>query len=233
MSRAQQLNKEGIVAAALAIADADGFAALSMRRVAQELGVGTMSLYYYAKSKAELIAAMDDALMAEVLVPRLPEHWREALTAIAQRTRDVFVRHPWALSSMQSAPPGENATLHMEQCLEALAKTSMTTVEKFTVLALVDDFVFGYALRETADDPVVDMDAAKKRLATGPFPELRKAFGNEPKWSIPNRFDLGLEAIFDKFSERGLGSTARSPNAPVQKRILRKGNKRRAPIQRS
>ena len=231
MSSVQQLNKAGIVAAALAIADTEGFAAVSMRRVAQELGVGTMSLYYYAKSKAELISAMDDALMAEVLVPSLPEDWRKALTAIACRTRDVFVRHPWALSSMQSAPPGEHAMLHMEQCLAALTKTSMTTVEKFTLLALIDDFVFGYALRETAEDPAVDMDAAKKRLETGPFPELRKAFGKEPRWSIPNRFDLGLEAIFAKFSERGLRDAARPPNAPVQER--RKRNKLRAPVPRS
>jgi len=209
MSRVGQLNKAGIVAAALAIADSEGFQAVSMRRVAQELGVGTMSLYYYAKSKAELISAMDDALMAEVLVPALPEDWREALTAIALRTRDVFVRHPWALSSMQSAPPGVNAMLHMEQCLEALGKTSMTTEEKLTLLALVDDFVFGYTLRETADDPVVDIDAAKKRLATGPFPELRKAFGKHWRMSIPNRFHLGLKAIFDKFSSRGLIGTAR------------------------
>jgi len=203
MPRARQLNKAGIAAAALAIADAEGFAAVSMRRVAQELGVGTMSLYYYAKSKAELISAMDDALMAEVLVPTLPEDWRGALTAIALRTRDVFVRHPWALSSMQSAPPGVNAMLHMEQCLEALAKTSMTTEEKVTLLALVDDFVFGYTLRETADDPVVDMDAARKRLATGAFPELTNAFGKELRLSIPDRFDIGLEAIFEKFSGRG------------------------------
>lgn len=209
MSKSRQLNKAGIVAAALAIADAEGFGAVSMRRVAQELGVGTMSLYYYAKSKAELVSAMDDALMAEVLVPVLPENWREALTAIALGTRDVFVRHPWALSSMQSAPPGENAMLHMEQCLEALAKTSLTTVEKLTLLALVDDFVFGYTLRETAYDPVVDIDAEKKRLATGPFPELRKAFGKERRWSRPDRFDLGLEAIFNKFIERGPSEIAR------------------------
>jgi AcrR family transcriptional regulator len=208
MSRARQLNKAGIAAAALAIADAEGFAAVSMRRVAQELGVGTMSLYYYAKSKADLLFAMDDALMAEVLVPTLPEDWREALTAIALRTRDVFVRHPWALSSMQSAPPGVNAMLHMEQCLEALAKTCMTMEEKLTLLALIDDFVFGYTLRETAGDPVVDIDAARKRLATGAFPELAKAFGKELKLCIPNRFDLGLQAIFDKFIESGLKETA-------------------------
>jgi AcrR family transcriptional regulator len=209
MSTTRQLSQAGIAAAALAIADAEGFAAVSMRRVAQELGVGTMSLYYYVKSKAELISAMDDALMAEVVVPTLPKDWREALTAIALRTRIVFVRHPWALSSMQSAPPGVNAMLHMEQCLEALAKTSMTTEEKLTLLALVDDFVFGYTLRETAGDPVVDIDAARKRLATGVFPELTKAFGKARRLCIPNRFDLGLEAIFDKFSERGFMRTAR------------------------
>jgi AcrR family transcriptional regulator len=209
MSKTPQLSKAGIAAAALAIADSEGFAAVSMRRVAQRLGVGTMSLYYYANSKAELISAMDDALMAEVLVPTLPEDWREALTAIAVRTRDVFVRHPWMLSSMQSAPPGVNAMLHMEQCLGALAKTSMTTGKKLTLLALVDDFVFGYTLRETAPDPVVDIDAARKRLATGPFPELNKAFGKELRLRIPDRFDLGLKAIFDKFSERCLMGTAR------------------------
>jgi AcrR family transcriptional regulator len=209
MSRARRLNKSGIAAAALAIADAEGFAAVSMRRVAQELGVGTMSLYYYTRSKAELISAMDDALMAEVLVPTLPEDWRKALTLIALRTRDVFVRHPWALSSMQSAPPGVNAMLHMEQCLEALAKTNMTAEEKLTLLALVDDFVFGYTLRETAGDPVVDINDARKRLATGAFPELTKVFGKERRLSISDRFDLGLESLFDKFSEGGLMGTAR------------------------
>ncbi len=202
MATTQRLNKARIVAAALTIADKEGFAALSMRRVAQELGVATMSLYYYAKSKAELVSAMDDALMAEILVPNLPADWREALTAIAVRTRDVFVRHPWALLSMQSAPPGVNAMLHMEQCLGALAKTSMTTREKLTLLALVDDFVFGYTLRETAEEPVVDVDAARKQLATGTYPELKKAFGKELRMSIPNRFVLGLDAICDKFSER-------------------------------
>ena len=100
----------------------------------------------------------------------------------------------------------------MEQCLEALAKTSMTTEEKLTLLALVDDFVFGYTLRETAGDPVVDIDAARKPLATGAFPELKKAFGKERRLCLPNRFDLGLEAIFDKFS--GLMGTARPRRHP-------------------
>ncbi len=63
-----RLTREKIAAAALAIADKEGFKAVSMRRVAQELKVGTMSLYYYVKTKDDLIAAMDDALMGEALL---------------------------------------------------------------------------------------------------------------------------------------------------------------------
>ena len=181
----------------MAIADAEGFASVSMRRIAQEMGVGTMSLYYYVKTKADLVAAMDDALMGEVLVPSLPGNWREALTVIATRTRDVFLRHPWALSSMLSAPPGANAMRHMEQCLQALGGTTMTTKEKLALLALIDDFVFGYALREAGGDPKVDLNFVKGQLATGAFPRLKEAFGKGRSPAMPDRFQTGLRALLD------------------------------------
>jgi AcrR family transcriptional regulator len=109
--RPGRLTREKISAAALSIADAEGFEAVSMRRIAAGLGVSTMSLYYYVRRKADLVALMDEALMGEILVPegQLPRGWREAISAIARRTRDVFARHPWALLSMQGAPPGPNA----------------------------------------------------------------------------------------------------------------------------
>ena len=97
-----RLSREKIATAALAIADREGFEALSMRRVAHELNAGTMSLYYYVKTKDDLIAAMDDALMAEALLPSLPEGWQRAMMAIAKRTHAVFIRHPWALAAMLS-----------------------------------------------------------------------------------------------------------------------------------
>ena len=85
-----QLNRDSIGAAALAIADAEGFQAVSMRRVAQELNVGTMSLYYYVKTKDDLIAVMDDALMSEALLPVLPRNWKRAITEIATQTHSIF-----------------------------------------------------------------------------------------------------------------------------------------------
>ena len=209
MSSTRHLNREKIAAAALAIADAEGFACVSMRRVAQELGVGTMSLYYYIRTKADLIAAMDDALMAEVVAPSLPRDWRKALTMIALRTRDVFIRHPWALASMQSAPPGVNAMRHMEQCLQVLCGTGMTRQEKLTLLAVIDDFVFGYALRESADDANVDVDLARKQLATGAFPRLAEAFADGRVSAMPDRFRLGLEALLASATKRMIGPAAR------------------------
>ncbi len=166
-----------------------------MRRVAKELDVGTMSLYYYVKTKDDLIAMMDDALMAEALLPSLPKGWKRAITEIAKRTHALFIRHPWALSAMLSAPPGLNAMRHMEQCLEALAETSMTGEQKMTLLAMVDDFVFGHALREAADHSTIDAEFATAQLRSGAFPRLAEVFGDGRVSACGDRFDQGLQKL--------------------------------------
>jgi AcrR family transcriptional regulator len=196
------LSRETIAAAALVIADSDGFQAVSMRRVGQELNVGTMSLYYYVKTKDDLIAAMDDALMSEALLPAMPKNWKRAITEIATRTHSIFLRHPWALVSMQSAPPGLNAMRHMEQCLEALAETSMTAKQKLTLLAMVDDFVFGHALREAASEKVVDMEFAAAQMATGNFPRIAEAFSGGRVEIGNDRFQAGLRLLLEEYGPR-------------------------------
>lgn len=220
MSSTRHLNRERIAAAALAIADAEGFGSVSMRRVAQELCVGTMSLYDYVRTKAELIAAMDDALMAEVVAPSLPRDWRKALTMIALHTGDVFMRHPWALASMQSAPPGVNAMRYMEQCLRVLSGTGMSAQENLTLLAVTDHFVFGYALRETAGDPNVDVDLARKPLATGALLWLAGSFCEERVCAMPNRFRLGLQALFAFVAKRTIAPPARPPERIAKKNSM-------------
>ena len=169
-----------------------------MRRVAQELGAGTMSLYYYVKTKDDLVAVMDDALMGEIIIPSLPKGWKRALTEIAASTLAVFLRHPWALITMSSAPPGVNAMRHMEQCLEALTQTSMTAEEKLTLLALVDDFVFGHALREAASETAMDPELARARMATGAFPQLAKIFRGGRIYAKKDRFRTGLRLLLQE-----------------------------------
>ena len=195
--RKSRLTREKIAAAALAIADKEGFEAVSMRRVAQQLGVGTMSLYYYVKTKDDLVSVMDDALMGEALLSSLPKDWRLAMMEIAKRTHAVFIRHPWALVAMASTPPGLNAMRHMEQCLEALAETPMTEKQKITLLATVDDFIFGNALREAAKDVTIDFEFASAQLATGAFPRLAQAFGRGRVDASEDRFERGLWLLLE------------------------------------
>jgi AcrR family transcriptional regulator len=191
------LSRETIAAAALEIADKEGFNAVSMRRIAQDLNVGTMSLYYYVKTKDDLIAVMDDALLGEALLPKVPKGWQQAMMEIAKHTHALFLRHPWALVSMLSAPPGLNAMRHMEQCLEALAETHMTNSEKLALLATVDDFVFGHALRETANDTAIDTEFAATQLATGAFPRIAKVFAKGRIETRKDRFEQGLQALLN------------------------------------
>jgi len=224
--RKPRLRREQIAATALAIADAEGFAAVSMRRVAAELGSGTMSLYRYISAKGDLVALLDDALMGEMLVPdgELPADWRAALAMIARRTRDVYLRHPWAISSMQgeasaadSASAGPNGLRHFEQSLAALAGAPFDTRGKLDLLTIVDDYVFGHVLRSAelhsrtraAPDPAAAAAAAaamrfiEDQLRTGHFPQIQ-ALADDPdgrsvidETQLEQRFELGLQALID------------------------------------
>jgi AcrR family transcriptional regulator len=225
--RPGRLTRGKISAAALSIADAEGFEAVSMRRIAARLGASTMSLYYYVHTKADLVALMDDALMGEILVPegKLPRGWRVAISAIAHRTRDVFARHPWALLSMQGAPPGPNAMRHFEQSLEAVEEAPMSLEGKLALLQLVDDFVFGHSLRTAEAKAWFGGDSTLARSAealaqqlfkTGAFPRTAALYARpnprdaarHRQWLTENRFERALAAVLDG-AARGLSPNSR------------------------
>lgn len=221
-TRRTKVTREQIAQAAVAIADSESIEAVSMRRVAEELGVGTMTLYYYVRTKNDLLSLMDDALMAETVLPpdKLPTDWRAAMTAVARSSRDAFIRHPWSLHMIGSGI-GPNGMRHMEQSLRAVSSLPLDRQGQMELLAIVDDFVFGYALRMS--DPLIgafaDPRAARSiteftssQLATGEFPMIETMLGDEEpvdafyriaKWMEDDtRFDRGLEAILDGFEAR-------------------------------
>jgi AcrR family transcriptional regulator len=222
-TRRPKFTRDQIASTALAIADTEGFAAVSMRRIANDLGAGTMTLYYYIRTKDELIALMDDAIMSEVLIPAddFPTHWYEALTAVAERTWEVLMRHPWALQSLRNAPVGPNAMRHFEQSLSALAGTELDAPAKFALLAAVDDYVHGSVLRAadfraanttSMDDEAIEaaIHFAETQYATGEFPHTQALFGGEdPREVFPRligdtteRFRHGLSMLLDGAARR-------------------------------
>jgi len=153
-SRRPAHTRADIARAALEIADSQGFDDVSMRRVAERLGAGTMTLYHYVRNKDELIALMSDAVMAEVVVPEgeLSDDWRTALTQIANRSHDAFSAHHWVFQKIgDDGVPGPNGMRHFEQSLRAVAGLGLDREQTFEVIGQVDDYVFGYSLREVQE----------------------------------------------------------------------------------
>lgn len=145
------LTREAIVAAAIAIADADGISAVSIRRVASMLGARAMSLYTHIDSKEGLFNLMADELVAEILVPdgQLPTGWREAISTIAHKERASMQRHPWAqeLAGLRTTI-GPNALKHIEQSLAALDDLGVDAPTAARIVSAVDEYMLGCVIRE-------------------------------------------------------------------------------------
>jgi AcrR family transcriptional regulator len=235
-------SRDDIADAAIAVADAEGLDAVSMRRVAAELGLGTMSLYHYVRSKDELLDLMGDGIMAGQLVDdaELERGWRAGLTAIAHATRRNFERHPWIAEAMKPRPqtiPGPNATRHVDQSIAAVAGIDAELQTKMDIIAVVDDYVIGFVMRmeraTDAMDEAGDADAEwleavfdhlRRRLDTGEYPHLQAALQAQVDAggdiedlarmaSDERRFDRGLQFLLDGI-EVELGRQA----APAAKR---------------
>jgi AcrR family transcriptional regulator len=215
-SRRPAHTRADIARAALAIADSEGFDAVSMRKVAQRLGAGTMTLYHYVRNKDELVALMSDAVMAEVVVPEgtLSDDWRAALTQIANRSHDAFKAHHWVFHKMSDdGVPGPNGMRHFEQSLQAVLGLGLDREQTFEVIGQVDDYVFGYSLREVQEaeeqehgwSPEV-VDFFRRELATGDYPLIHEFFGDDFEAAFAeamemigneDRFHRGLKRLLD------------------------------------
>lgn len=149
--RRPKLTREAIVRAAIGIADAEGIEAVSIRRIAAELGARAMSLYTHIERKEDLLDLMADEVNAEVLVEgELPADWREAISAVVRHTRDGIRRHPWLVDLVAGRPQvGPNGLRHGEQSLAALSGLPIAPEWKWRIIAAVDDYALGFVIRET------------------------------------------------------------------------------------
>ena len=186
--RQARFTRAELAQAAIRLIDAEGADALSMRRLAQELGAGTMTLYHYVQNKDELLVLVGDEVMAEVLVPDvrdLPEDWQEALVVIASRTRDSMRRHPWMFELDLDPGVGPNAVRHVDQTLYALRTLDAPLEVKLDVLLAVDEYVMGYCLHERGadgpgDPPLDELVAYATELVTaGGYPTLESLLGDD------------------------------------------------------
>jgi len=141
--RKKGLTVAQVVDAAIALADAEGLDAVSMRRVAQELGVVPMTLYTYVPDKAALLDLMLDAIYLRMpREDRAEAPWRERLAAVAEENRVLYERHPWAAGLSHSRPPlGPGLMAKYEHELRAFAGAGLDDVETDSALTYLLGFV--------------------------------------------------------------------------------------------
>ena len=194
-----------------------------MRRVADELGAGTMTLYYYVRTKEDLLALVEDTLMGETVAAcePLPKAWRPALRKLAHATRATYLRHPWAIRALTGIRIGPNGLRHIEQSLAAVASLDLSLAQKLELLSIVDDYVFGHCAGLLRGQTQNEFDrktataignAIHQHLDTGDFPHLRALIGTENPITVfarnssvttaPHHFDLGLDALLDGLTRR-------------------------------
>lgn len=146
------LGADRIVRVAIQLADDQGLGAVSMRRVADQIGVGTMSLYTHVPGKAEMLDAMLDVVLGETARPaQVPGGWRGRLEVVARENLSLLRRHPWILEVDIGRPPlGPNTIAKYDYELHAVEGIGLTDLEMDAVVTLVLAHAAG-AARTTAD----------------------------------------------------------------------------------
>lgn len=209
---------EEVVAAAVAVADAEGLAAISVRRIAVELGVSAMSIYTYVPSKAELVELMFDRVLGESAEPPADAAgWRDALTAVAIDRWRLGERHPWMLDLALHRPPlGPNLVRRHEAALRVLDGTGLDDLSKDLVIDVLHNYILG-ALQHAREAREAERQsgltdeqwfalaqpALIARLEPSEFPHITrlgeawrsadKAVVADPLW----RFRFGLDVVLD------------------------------------
>jgi AcrR family transcriptional regulator len=144
--RSRGLSRERIVSAAIELADADGLGALSMARLAERLGCGTMSLYRHITNKDELVTFMLSAGPGPPPGPTDRADWRGALTDWAVGLWDVYHRHPWILQAAAAGPPADPGQLAwLDAGLAAVGGTGLSERDKLAAVMAVLHFARGAA----------------------------------------------------------------------------------------
>ena len=154
------LTRDGIVKTAVTLAGAEGPAAVNMRRIATELGVGVMSLYWYVADKEQLLDLMLDVVEGEGGIAQVSGDWEADFRQIARQRRRALLKHPWVLQFMSGREHvGPNALLHIERSLSVLDGLSLDTRTALHILMTIDTYVTGSVLGELREIRVEEVQA--------------------------------------------------------------------------
>jgi len=217
------LSKERVLHAAVGLAARDGIESLTMRRLADELGAGAMSLYYYVPNKEELLDGMVEIVFSEIELPSTDVDWRTAMRRRAISTREALNRHRWAVGLMESRTTPGPASLRLHDavlgCLREAGFSIEMTIQAYSVQ---DAYIYGFALQEktlpfeTAEESAAVAEGQVREFAelaeerqmaalAEEFPYLAEVVaGHVAKvgYDFTAAFEYGIDLILDALEQR-------------------------------
>ncbi|MEU3255094.1 TetR/AcrR family transcriptional regulator [Streptomyces sp. NPDC006997] len=202
------LSRERVIRTAVEVADEKGSAAaLTMRAVAQRLGVEAMSLYHHVAGREDILDGMVDAVFAEIDLPPRDGDWKSAMRHRAESARAALRRHPWAVGLMDSrAQPGPATLRHHDAVLGSLRGSGFSVPMAAHAVSLIDSYLYGFVLQElslpfTGEAELREVaDAMFRAVPPDTYPhltELATEHALKPGYDYADEFTFGLTLILD------------------------------------
>lgn len=206
--RPARLSHDRVMAGALALADRIGAEALTLRKLADSLGVSPMAIYHHVSDKEAILDGMVEGVFLEIVLPDSPAGWREALEERCRATRRVLARHPWAIGLLDTRTHPGPATLgHHDWVVAQLRSAGFSLPLTAHAFALVDSFLYGFAQQEAAlpfpsdaPPPRELVEAMLSGPAAEAFPhltELARVYTLDETYSFGAEFEWGLACVLD------------------------------------
>jgi AcrR family transcriptional regulator len=209
--RRPPLSRERIARAAVELADDLGISGVTMRRVAESLGVEAMSLYHHVANKDDLLAAMVDEVFAEIDRPTIGGPWVQELRQRTHSAREVLLRHRWAIGLMDSRPlPGPHTLTHHDAVIGCLRVGGLTAAMAAHAFSTIDSYLYGSVLQEVSlpfegpEDLTGLAEGITAAFPEGAYPHFM-AFAVEhalaPSYSHADEFGWGLDLVLDALEQ--------------------------------
>jgi AcrR family transcriptional regulator len=205
----EPVSRERAIRVAVTLADSTGIESLSMRKLATELGIKAMSLYYHVKSKDDILDGMLDVVYSEFSTPRAGDEWRTAMQERAESMRSVLAQHHWAISIKARTSPGPETLGHLDSVIGCLRAAGFSMPLTGHAMSILDSYVHGFAQQEASLplDPSGDIGGATKDIMAPREQMMAQAFPNladmavslilQPGYAYGHEFDFGLKLILD------------------------------------
>jgi AcrR family transcriptional regulator len=202
-----RLSRDKVLRGALEVADAGGIASLTIRSLAQRLGVKPMSVYHHVTGKEQILDGLVDIVFGEIALPVADQDWRSEMHRRSSSVRIVLGRHRWAIGLMESRrSPGPATLRHHDAVLGTLRAAGFSRAMTAHAYALIDSYVYGFALQEASlpfEGPEGVGEVAgpiMELMAGGDYPhmvEMATSYYMRPGYDFADEFDFGLDLILD------------------------------------